>query len=287
MQNGSAHPILVVDALATGESRNFPYLGNVPTVHWTGGRPEVEAREIVSRAVREALRFKHNRALLQRWASTGETVVPSAPEALTLAWNAPAGSGEQRFLYPDPPLTKQELAVLKSLRPNATFLTPFSKVAQWKKPDNIQCIAVSTSVSNDKERLGLSRTHEEAIFDEIHGYFLLAGLQIAYGGALNFDISKGTNFTHRLFELVRAYSRIAADAGVTELRPILNLAPWPLRLMYGDEDMNLFGVVADYLEGAARPRTRFPRRTKSYFRPAASFPSCRNRPIGGLRGHAG
>jgi hypothetical protein len=271
-------PILVVDALASGEPRNFPYLGNVPTVHWTGAHPEVEARQIVSRAVREALRFKHNRALLQQRAEPGETVVASAPEALTLAWKAAAGSGEEKFLYPDPPLTKQELDVLNSLRPNAHFLTPFSKIARWKKPDRIQCLAVSTSVSNDKERLGLSRTHEEAIFDEIHGYFLLAGFQIAYGGALQADISKGTNFTHRLFELVRAYSRIAADAGASQLKPILNFAPWPLRLMYGEEELKLFGVVADLVEGNRPPANEVPEKDGELFPPGCPVPALPDSP---------
>ena len=138
-------------------------------------------------------------------------------------------------------------------RPNAEFLTPLSKLARTKLPASVRSIAVSTSASNDKQRLGLSKTHEDGIFDEIHLYFLLAGLQISYGGALQPDITKGTNFTHRLFELVRGYSPLARAAGATGLKPIVNFAPWPLRLSYGDEEAKLFGFVAELIEGAQPP----------------------------------
>jgi SLOG cluster2 len=271
-------PILVVDALAVGEPRNFPYLGNLPTMHWAGKNPVAEARGIVGRAVREALRFKHNRASLQRTAKPDEIVVASSPEVLTLAWQASAGSEPEKFLYPDPPLTEHELGALRNLRPNATFLTPLSKVAQWKKPEGVHCLAISTSVSSDKERFGLSRAHEEAIFDEIHGYFLLAGLQIAYGGALQPDITRGTNFTHRLFELVRGYSRIAADAGAGQLKPILNFAPWPLRLMYGEDEAKLFGIVADLVEGDRPPANEVPENDAELFPPGDNIPALPDSP---------
>jgi hypothetical protein len=259
-------PILVVSALSTGEPRNFPYLGNLPTIAWPGPGPDpaLHARRIVGRAVREALRFKHNRALLQRWARPGETIVASAPEAVSLAWRASADS-EETLLYPDPPLTRQELAVLRVLRPRARFLTPLSKIAQWKRPSSVQCLAVSTSISSDKERLGLSRDHEEAIFDEVHGYLLLAGLQIAYGGALKGGFAHGTNFTHRLFELVRAYSRLAEAAGAESIKPILNVAPWPLRLAYGPEEAALFGTVADLVEGERPPSQEIPEADETLF----------------------
>lgn len=265
-------PILVVDALSSGEPRNFPYLGNVPTVHWTGKNPKLETQQIVSRAVREALRFKHNLALLKRWAGPGEIILASPPEAVMLAWKPADASGTETYLYPDPPLTKPELTVLTNLRPGAGFLTPFSKIARWRRPERIKALAVSTSVSNDKERFGLSRSHEEAIFDEIHAYFLLAGLQIAYGGALQTDPVRGTNFTLRLFELVRAYSRISADMGAGKLKPILNIAPWPLRLSYGEEEIKLFGVVADLVEGDRPPTNEVPEKDDELFPPGCTIP---------------
>jgi len=37
------------------------------------------------------------------------------------------------------------------------------------------------------------------------------------------------------------------------LKPIVNFAPWPLRLSYGDEEAKLFGFVAELIEGAQPP----------------------------------
>jgi hypothetical protein len=261
-------PIVVVDALSSGETRNFPYLGNVPTVHWTGKDPKGETQQIVSRAVREALRFKYNLALLKNRAEAGEIVLASPPEAVMLAWKPAGPSQTEVYFYPDPPLTAPELAVLKNLRPGADFITPFTRVARKGCPPGIKAIAVSTSVSNDKERFGLARSHEEAIFDEIHAYLLMAGLQIAYGGALQIiSPSNGTNFTQRLFELVRAYSRLAPGAGAKPLKPILNLAPWPLRLSYGEEEINRFGTTAEIVEGDRPPESEVPEPDHELFPP--------------------
>lgn len=278
-------PILVVDALSDGEPRNFAYLGNVPTVHWTGRDRPAEARRVVAQAVREALRFKHNRAALERRAGPGETAVAVPPEVLSLAWQAASESGG-RFLYPDPPLPQLELDLVRTLRPGAEFLTPLTKVAR-ARPGAGRCLAVSTSVADDKERLGLSKAHEEEAFDEIHGYFLLAGLRIAYGGALQADISRGTNFTHRLFELVRAYSRLAEDAAAGPVAPVLNVAPWPLRLAYGEDEANLFGVVAEPAEGERPPAAEVPERDEDLFPPGENIhtlPDTRERRLAWARG---
>lgn len=252
-------PILMVDALQHGESRNFPYLGNLPTMRWHADDPQSAAKRIVGRAVREALRFMHNRAVVER-SKKKETVVASAPEALTLAWQVKSNKQIQ-FLYPDPPLAKAELDVLHQLRPKAVFKTPLSKLAEWKKPAGLNCIAVSTSVSSDKRRFGLTKQHEESLFDELHGYLLMAGLQIGYGGALSANFQSATNFTLRLFELVRSYSTLAANAGTSPLRPVVNFAPWPLRMSYGQSEAELFSNArtAELKLGAEPPESEIPR----------------------------
>src|SRR5262249_3302736 len=163
--------------------------------------------------------------------SEDESVLASPPEALTLAWKrAECPSTKKVYLYPDPPLTEPELKVLTNLQPEAEFLTPFMKMARKGCPPAIKTIAVSTSVSNDQERFGLSPPPGEAIFDETHTSSLRAGLQTPSGGPLQAIPPRGTNFTLRLFELVRAYSRLTPDLPTGPLKPILNIAPWPLRL---------------------------------------------------------
>lgn len=246
--------VLIVDALQSGETRSFPYLGNTPTIRWRFGASGVDARRVIDRAVLEALRHTYNRATLDRAADPGEVVIPVAPEALTLANECGDTQNKITLLYPDPPLGREELEVLQQLRPNARFLTPLTKVAQWQLPAHIVTITPSISVSEDVTRYGLSQAHFATLTDEIHLYLLLAGLKIAYGGGLKGDLSSASNFTLRLFELVRTYSKLAQGVGASPLTDaILNLAPWPLWLAYGDDEWRLFaGHVATY-EAGLRP----------------------------------
>ncbi|MGH8551780.1 MAG: hypothetical protein ACRERS_00630, partial [Methylococcales bacterium] len=216
--------------------------------------PNVNARRVIDRAVLEALRFKHNRAVLEQSAVAAEIVLPAAPEALTLANQYEEDGIEKTFLYPDPPIGREELQILQRLRPKARFITPLTKIAQWPRPEHIETISVSISASDDVESYGLSPFHLETLTDEIHLYLLLAGLKIAYGGALKGTFSASSNFTLRLFELVRTYSKLAEGVNARPLKnTILNVAPWPLVLDYGDSEWNLFtGDIADYQQ-APRP----------------------------------
>jgi hypothetical protein len=248
--------ILIVNALESGEPRSFPYGGNVPVIRWNYGSPsEVEARRVIDRAVLEALRFQHNRVVLERQVEAGDQVLSAPPEALTLAAEP---EGEARtYLYPDPPLGREELDVLHRLRPQIHFITPLTRLAAQCKQKAVETICVGISESGDAHRYGLSDTHIGSLCDEIHLYLLLAGLKIAYGGALIGDFSKGSNFTLRLFELVRGYSKLADGVNAPPIKKaILNVAPWPLRLNYGESEDALFdGDVARYLEG---PRPELP-----------------------------
>jgi hypothetical protein len=256
-------PLLVVDALRQGEVRNFPYLGNAPTVRWSGPYPPpgktpgapvaltpadeaaaaVAAMQVIDRAVRETLKSLHNRAVTALDADPGEIVLGAAAEALTLANHPGAGAaGKTVFLYPDPPLASEELSVLRGLRPDAEFLTPFIRRTRQRRPDEKRLIGVSISDSGPAElaRNGLLERHQQTLSDEVHLYLLLAGFQIGYGGLVSGDFSQGNNFTLRLFELARGYARLTREAALARGRPIVNFAPWPYRLEYGNREFGLF-----------------------------------------------
>jgi hypothetical protein len=203
------------------------------------------------------LKHLHNRRLVELDAVSGDVVLGAAPEALTLANHAPkpraASTGEAKktvFLYPDPPLAREELEPLRALRPDAEFLTPFIRRTRQRQPGEQRTIGVSISESgaNELARYGLSERHQQTLSDEVHLYLLLAGFQIGYGGLLSGDISKGTNFTLRLFELARSYAKLSKEAGLAKARPILNYAPWPYRLEYSKREFALFqlgGIAQD------------------------------------------
>jgi hypothetical protein len=246
--------VLLVNAVRSGEARSFPYGGNVPTIRWQYIEPAADARNVIDRAVLEALRLTYNRAILERDKLASDIVVASPPEALTLTQPALCGGAAATVLYPDPPLGREELEILAQLRPDCSFVTPLSRLARAPRPAHISRVAVSISESEDVARYGLSEAHFATLTDEIHLYLLLAGLKIVYGGALKGRMPAASNFALRLFALVRSYSKLAENVSAPSLRgAVMNVAPWPLRLEYGDEEWGLFddasGAVAEYQEG--------------------------------------
>jgi hypothetical protein len=247
--------VLIVNAVKSGEARSFPYGGNVPTVRWQYLDPAADARNVINAAVLEALRLTYNRATLERVKTASDVVVASPPEALTLTQTALCTGSAVTALYPDPPLGREELEVLARLRPDCTFVTPLTRRAQLPRPAHVSRIAVSISESLDIDRYGLSTELYETLTDEIHLYLLLAGLKIVYGGGLTGSMPTASNFTRRLFGLVRGYSKLADSVAAAPLNDaILNVPPWPLRLGYGEPEWALFndpsGSVADYRDGA-------------------------------------
>ena len=243
--------IVVVDTLENGEPRRFPYIGNVPVIRWrNASEPETEARRIIDRAVLEALRLKFNHAFLKNFAGPGEKVLAAPPEAFNLATTD--GVAPAIYLYPDPPLGREELEILQALSPTSSFITPLTRLASNSHlSETGQIIAVSISESDDIARYGLSDRLFATLADEIHLYLLMAGLKIAYGGALKGDFSSGSNFTLRLFDLVSSYSKLAEGVRAKPLvNAVFNIAPWPLYLTYADDEWALFaGNVAQYASG--------------------------------------
>ncbi|MFN9292513.1 MAG: toll/interleukin-1 receptor domain-containing protein, partial [Planctomyces sp.] len=82
-------PLVVIDALESGEPRSFPWLGNAPVVVWKPQQTAGTCRTILWQSVREALRFHLNSLLLQQTAAqlpptTRVNVLPSSPEPADL-----------------------------------------------------------------------------------------------------------------------------------------------------------------------------------------------------------
>lgn len=248
-------PTLVVDALQFGESRTFPYGGNTRTLRW---RPnlrlednaseeerekwksncDAEGQRIIAAAVRVTLSHKHARARLESVAEAGDHVLDVAPEPARLAWTDSRGT----FLYPDPPVGRDEQRLLKKLLPQADFVTPMTRIARSRQGRPAVAVATSISGSEELAKRGLDPLHERRITDEVHLYLLLAGLKIVYGGRLEPEkLEDPDNFTLRLFSIVRDYAELAKNVrDGSHVEPILNIAPWPLWTTYGTNVTDLF-----------------------------------------------
>ncbi len=188
-----------------------------------------------------------------------------------LRWPTSTARARRRrpFCTPIRPWAAKNCRCCSSCAPRPVSSPPLTKLARWPRPSPIETITVSISESDDVRKYGLSPEHFDTLTDEIHLYLLLAGLKIAYGGALQGSLSGTSNFTLRLFELVRTYSKLAEGVNAKPLKKaILNVAPWPLWLDYGDSEWKLFsGDIADYEQG---PRPELPWSDDEVFPPGAS-----------------
>jgi hypothetical protein len=133
-------PVIVLDALATFEPRGFPYLGNTPSVRWSGQNSQIAMEHLLSVILRETLRFRHFPArvadLCRAYHIPGDFhILPRPPELLT-ALRALSGdrAAAVRLVYPDPPLGTDELALIAELARGVEALTPTGLVARrWQR----------------------------------------------------------------------------------------------------------------------------------------------------------
>ncbi len=216
-------PIVVIDTLKDHEVRSFPYLGNVPVVHWNGD-PHVG----IDLLLKDTLRHLHAAAVLKRTSQPGDVVRLRPPELATLVGLPPGAA----VLYPDPPVGAEEARLLA--RTNVTCTTPLERLAVDRRlPGKV--IALSMSESTDVSRYGLDQLHLESTMLELSRYLLIKGATLAYGGHLG-----ATGYTQRLFELVRAHNQ---RDQAQPFERIVNHRGWPLPRLSKDQRSELKPVA--------------------------------------------
>jgi hypothetical protein len=246
-------PIVVVDALEAGVTRLFSYVGNARTLRWQPKEP----RLVALAAMLEALRYRHAQRVLNQRKQAGDIVLGTLPEALTLRGIA---HGTTTVLYPDPPLPREELTALGPVYAvSATdravqtieLTTPLQRLARWKPPAGAGIVGLSLSGATDIARWGASEEHLATFADDLATLLLLAGLHLAYGGAMKHDgaMHDKIDYTQRLFGLVRSYSPLAAEVGASRFHPILHFVSWPMYGEMKDEQLDLYGREAALIHG--------------------------------------
>lgn len=217
-------PVVVVAAFGRQEVRSFPYLGNVPVLHWPCIPPETSdaqkaainraaATAAVDLLLKETLRSLHATRLLEGVAQAGDRISARPPELLSLL----RAKGAKAVLYPDPPLGREELELLHETEVPTT--TPLSRLAAERPLRGTQ-IALSLSESTDIQRYGFDALHLRDAMVELSRYLLLKGATLVYGGHLGDE-----GYTQALFELVRAHHCLE---GMERVERIVNMVGWPL-----------------------------------------------------------
>jgi hypothetical protein len=129
-------PVVVVKALKEGEDRSFPYMFNVPTIVLKtpcNGLDIYNFEDILIKLLEESLRFYYQREFLERFKDdfcnfeqTNDFKIFSRPPELLDV----IGCSEKIVFYPDPPLGKEEIEVLKKVRQDLELMTPLTCIKE-------------------------------------------------------------------------------------------------------------------------------------------------------------
>jgi hypothetical protein len=126
-------PIVILNCFQNGESRSFPYMANVLTVHYevlngAGCKDANVWSHLITAVLKETLRLRY----LELWIAfvngrgarqvNADSISGYPPELVTVLKKRNKLKGE--FIYPDPPLGAEELAILHEFDPSIKYLTP-------------------------------------------------------------------------------------------------------------------------------------------------------------------
>ncbi len=248
-------PILVVNTLNNGEDRVFPYMANVKSVRVPPTNDEEMYIKIISCTLMETLRFKYQALYLEyvsmKFGVDLETadIFAYPPELLSLinrndSYNIRDTRGtrdtsdtritsdisKELIIYPDPPLSDEEIGILKAYESKLHFVTPTvmpmisgmqNKRFEYKFLLDFK-IGISISQSSNISECGLEFIHLQDMIVELARYLLVAGASLAYGGDINYNGKY--NFIKLLIDLVSNHNKEHHD--IQQI--INNYAAYPL-----------------------------------------------------------
>ncbi len=202
-------PIVVVNALKDGEDRSFPYMANVPIVCLKGDN--VDYQSILFQILIESIRHYYEEVFITyfmklHFPKYQYALLSLAPELLTFVYQQKANN----FIYPDPPLGKEELKLFDKTLSVNTPLSYIKKKTKFKKaPYNI---AISISKSQDAEAYGLGEIPLRDFIIELTRHLLAHKQSLLYGGDVRYD--KSINFAEIIIKLSETYSH-TKDPSIT------------------------------------------------------------------------
>ena len=123
-------PVIVVNAIETGEKRSFPYLGNVPTIRLN--RVNENYRDIIDLTLERVIHNLYKKELMGEIANLYKLDIDyktsSLPELFDILkikkLMQKKGDTFSVVLYPDPPLGSEEMAILNDMNDDLFFITP-------------------------------------------------------------------------------------------------------------------------------------------------------------------
>jgi hypothetical protein len=222
-------PILVLDCLKEIEKRSFPYMANVQTLRVN--TEEINHERIIFAALIEILRYKYQAlfcaAILDSFECkiTNNNILGYPPELYTLVQVVDKKDG--LVLYPDPPLSNDELSVLKKYNNDITYITPTllscidvkTKVFTQRVIKDLK-VGLSISEIDEENSKGINNFHIQDILVEISRYLMTSGAKLLYGGDIRYR--EDFNFVRILKDLAENYNYEFEETDVKIINYVAN-----------------------------------------------------------------
>ncbi|WP_107925228.1 TIR domain-containing protein [Lysinibacillus parviboronicapiens] len=210
-------PIIVVNLYEEGEERIFPYLGNLKTIRFNKDlEDKIMYEKIILITLKETLRYKYHQMfviyLTKKFYINQVEIISQPPELLSLI--KLNSSVNKLTIYPDPPLSEEEIDIITGVADDMQFYTP-TYIPLLKEKGEYEIhelsfldglnVGISISESRNIKELGFEHIHLQDALVEFTRYLLASGASISYGGDVKYDTE--FNFANILFDLATNYQQ--------------------------------------------------------------------------------
>lgn len=215
-------PIIGINAIEKEETRSFPYMANIRTIRLMAKSSFIEYYHVITEIYREALRHKYNELKIQAFIIRENMIAKvliNRPELLNL--HNGNIEDDDTIMYPDPPLSQEELDLLDE---NKSYFTPLTYYATNKKllEDKKICFSISEASEEQKD---LKFYALKDIMCELIRYILYFGGSIYYGGDLKYNRGGNFNLLKTMSDVLDIYKKI--NENLKDI-PIYNFVAYPL-----------------------------------------------------------
>lgn len=178
-------PTIAVSLIDGEVKRSFPYISNIPYIRFNGNWDDVLIL-ILRTALDQYSQAQYLTILREEMKEPDKSsfqILPFSPEAYSFVYDELTSN----IIYPEPPLTKDELDILKKIAgKEKLFLTPMQLLAQTVNLKG-KNIAISVSEAPDSDLWGYGVELIRDLTIELSRHLLITGARMLYGGDLRKD----------------------------------------------------------------------------------------------------
>ena len=220
-------PAIAVSLLDGEVKRSFPYISNIPFIRFNNNWGDVLLL-ILRTALDQYYQAQYLESLREEMGESDKStfqVLPFSPEAYSYVYDELSSN----IIYPEPPLTKDELDVLKKIAgKEKLFLTPMQLLAQTVNLKG-KSVAVSVSEAPDSDVLGYGTDMIRDLTIELSRHLLIAGAKMVYGG----DLRRG-GYTELFSDMSLQYKNYQGNVDRNTFF-FSNYFAWPIHLSFTPE----------------------------------------------------